>query len=253
MATAEFLSLLAVLAVASYFQTVTGFGLGMIVMGVTSGFDIAPIPLVAALVSLVTLVNSGVGLRGRLRDIDWPAARAVLLGVLPSTMAGVLLLEYLNVAAATLLQLLLGATIIYSGVAFMLRPTQQAERSPDRSFFVAGALSGLFGGLFGMAGPPVIFHYYRQPFELATVRNMLLLTFGFTSGARTIFVGTQGTFTGDTWWLIVFAAPAVALATLAGRRFPPPIAPNVMRRVAIGTLVAIGGWLVLEVLLPFPS
>ena len=237
-------ALLAVIAVGAYFQTVTGFGLGMIVMGVTSGFDLVPIALVAAIVSVVTLVNSAVALPGKLHHIDWPAARAVLAGVVPSIVVGVLLLDYLSSTAASLLQFLLGAVIIYSGVVFALRPAQLAERSSNRSFFVSGFFSGLFGGLFGMAGPPVIFHFYRQPFELVVVRNMLLLTFAFTAGTRTVFVGTQGLFTPEVWLVIGLTVPLVALATAAGRRYPPPLAPTTMRRIAFGVLVVIGAGLV---------
>lgn len=237
-------ALLAVIAIGTYFQTVTGFGLGMIVIGVSSGFGLAPIALVAAIISLVTLMNSAVALPGKLHHIDWPAARYVLTGVLPSTVAGVLLLEYMSATASTLLQLLLGLTIIYSGIVFMLRPAPLTQRSSNASFFVSGFLSGLFGGLFGMAGPPVIFHFYRQPFDLATVRNMLLLTFAFTAGTRTIFAGTQGTFTPEVWVLIGFTVPLVALATLAGRRYPPPFSQVTMRRIAFGVLVVIGGGLV---------
>lgn len=243
------IALLAVIAVGTYFQTVTGFGLGMIVMGITSGFDLAPIALVAAIISLVTLTNSAVALPGKLHHIDWSAARWVLAGVMPSAVAGVVLLDYMSASASTFLQLLLGATIIYSGVVFMLRPTPHKERSSSGSFFVSGFLSGLFGGLFGMAGPPVIFHFYRQPFDLETVRNMLLLTFAFTSGTRTIFAGTQGTFTPEVWVLIGFTVPLVTLATLAGRRYPPPFSPTTMRRIAFAVLVVIGGGLVAEALL----
>lgn len=232
--------LLAVFALASYFQTVTGFGLGMIVIGVTSGFALAPLPVVAAVVSLVTLVNSGVALRGRLHLIDWRAARAVLAGVLPSIALGVLLLDYLSASAANTLKFLLGAAITYSGVVFALRPAQLAERSPDRSFFVTGLFSGLFGGLFGMAGPPAIFHFYRQPMDLAAVRCMLLLVFTFTSVGRVIFVGFRGGLTADVWLLTGFAVLFVALATLAGRRYPPPLGPMTMRRIAYSVLILLG-------------
>jgi hypothetical protein len=55
---AQALALLALMGAASYFQTVTGFGLGMIVIGTASGLNLAPVASVAALVSLVTLANS---------------------------------------------------------------------------------------------------------------------------------------------------------------------------------------------------
>lgn len=231
---------LAVIVIGTYFQTVTGFGMGMIVMGVTSGFDLAPMPLIATVISLLTLVNSGVALPGRLHLIDWPAARAVLFGVVPSIVAGVMLLDYLSASSSMVLKFLLGATITYSGVVFALKPTQLPERSSDRSFLLSGLFSGLSGGLFGMAGPPVIFHFYRQPMDLSAVRCMLLLVFAFTSGTRTVFVATQGGLTPDVWLLTAFSVLLVALATYVGRHYPPPLAPATMRRLAFSVLIVIG-------------
>lgn len=128
------IALLTVIAVGTYFQTVTGFGLGMIVMGVTSGFDLVSVPFIATVISFVTLMNSAVALPGKLHHIDWPAARAVLLGVVPSIVVGVLLLEYLSSQFARLLQFMLGAAIIYSGLVFAFRASQLKVKSSNRSF-----------------------------------------------------------------------------------------------------------------------
>lgn len=234
------LPLLVIIAAATYFQTVTGFGLGLIVMGIASGFDLAPVPLIAAVVSLVTLANSAVALPGRMQLVDWRAARAVIAGVVPAIFLGVVLLDYVSNAASLLLKFLLGLAIIYSGVAFAVRPAPLRVRSRDSSFFVTGLLSGVFGGLFGMAGPPAIFHFYRQPMEQAAIRSMLLLLFAVTSLTRTTFVAAQGGLTRDIWILSGFAVVFVAIATYAGRRYPPPLSPIVMRRTAFIALILIG-------------
>lgn len=236
----EVVALLLCITFGTYFQTVTGFGVGMIVMGAASGFALAPLPVVAAVVSLMALVNSAVALHGRFNLIDWPAARAVLIGVVPAIVAGVLLLDYLSAAAADVLKLLLGAVITLSGVIFSLRPTPRETRSSNPSFLVSGVAAGLFGGLFGMSGPPVIFHFYRQPMAPATVRAMLMLIFAFTSATRTVFVGLQGGLTRDVWLLSALAVVLVTLATIAGRRYPPPIKPRAMRRLAFSFLILIG-------------
>ncbi|MCB1905952.1 MAG: sulfite exporter TauE/SafE family protein [Rhodocyclaceae bacterium] len=239
-----FVALVATIAVGTYFQTVTGFGLGMIVMGAAGAFALAPLPEVAAVIGLVTLVNSAVVLHGRLALVDWPAARAILVGVLPATVAGVLLLDYLSSAASQTIKVLLGTTIAASGIVFALRPTQLARRSGNASFFASGLFAGLFGGLFGMAGPPVIFHFYRQPMSLEAVRGMLLLVFACTSASRTAFVGMQGGLTSQVWLLAGVAVLFAALSAVLGRRYPPPLAPLAMRRVAYLTLILIGVGLV---------
>lgn len=247
------LPLLAVTAFATYFQTVTGFGLGMIVMGATSGFGLASLATVAAVVSLISVANSAFALPGRLHLIDWRAAAAASLGILPAIVAGVLLLDYLSGTASRLLQLLLGVVILHGSVTFSFRPATLAVRSPERSFFASGFLSGLSGGLFGIAGPPLIFQFYRQPMEPAAVRNMLLLLFAVTAGTRSLFTAAQGGFDAETLTLAAFALPLVALATFAGRRYPPALAPRTMRRVASLTLVAIGVSLVVSSLQGFAA
>ena len=108
---AQALALLVLMGAASYFQTVTGFGLGMIVIGAASGLNLAPVASVAAVVSLVTLANSAIALPGKLHHVDWRAVRAATLGLLPSVGAGVLLLGYLSGGASGILQFLLGAVI----------------------------------------------------------------------------------------------------------------------------------------------
>lgn len=245
---AEALPLIVVLAAATYFQTVTGFGLGMIVMGATSGMNLLPVATVAAIVSLVTLANSAVALPGRMHGIDWRAARAATLGSLPAIVGGVLLLEYLSSAAAGVLQLILGIVIVQGSVGFALRPVQLDERSSDISFAASGFFSGLSGGLFGVAGPPLIFQFYRQPMDPVAVRNILLLLFTITSAARSLYLGVQGRLDAEIWTLFAVAVPVVALATAIGRRYPPPLAARTMRRVVFMLLMAIGAYLVMSAL-----
>ncbi|MDF3837222.1 sulfite exporter TauE/SafE family protein [Cupriavidus basilensis] len=243
------LPLLALMGAASYFQTVTGFGLGMIVMGAASGLDLAPVASVAMVVSLVTLANSAVALPGKLHHVDWRAVGAATLGILPSVVAGVLLLDYLGSATSGMLQLLLGAVVLYGGLSAALRPAPLRRRSGDRSFFVSGVFGGLLSGMFGVSGPPLIFQFYRQPLSLVEIRCALILVFTATSVTRTLFSAWQGQLGADIWQQAALAVPVVALATVAARRFPPPISAVATRRVAFGVLVAIGGYLMLPALL----
>ena len=114
------------------------------------------------------------------------------------------------------------------------------------SFFASGVLSGLCGGLFGIAGPPVIYQCYRQPMPLVAIRNMLILLFAVTSGMRTLFVALRGQLDAEILILTAWAIPAVALATYIGRRWPPSLPPLVMRRIAFATLMLIGCGLIIS-------
>ncbi|HSH48674.1 MAG TPA: sulfite exporter TauE/SafE family protein [Halomonas sp.] len=234
----------AIAALAGYFQTVTGFGLGMIVMGATSGLSITSVASVAAVVSLMTLANSAVALPGKLRLLDLRATAATIAGIIPSIIVGVLLLGYLSHSAASVLRIALGLVVCYGGLSLVLRPRPRETLSSRFSFFVSGVFSGLFGGLFGIAGPPVIYQCYRQPMPLVAIRNMLILLFAATSGTRTLFVALRGQLDAEILILAAWAIPMVSLATYAGRRWPPPLSTLAMRRLAFATLMLIGGGLI---------
>jgi uncharacterized membrane protein YfcA len=240
------LPFVAIAAVAGYFQTVTGFGLGMIVMGATSGLNVASVASVAAVVSLMMLANSAVALPGKLRHLNLPVIAASVAGILPGTAIGILLLDALSASAASVLRIALGLILCYGGLSLVLQPRQRETLSSRLSFFISGMLSGLCGGLFGIPGPPVIYQCYRQPLSPVAIRNMLILMFAVTSGIRTVFVVMHGKLDIEILTLTAWAIPAVALATFAGRRWPPPLSPLALRRVAFVTLMLIGGGLIMD-------
>lgn len=240
---------LIIAAFAAYFQTVTGFGLGMIVMGLASGMAIAPVTSVAAVISLMMLANCVVALPGRLHHVYWPAVTAAAVVIVPSIMAGVLLLNYLSDSASVIVRVLLGVVIIYGAVGLLLKPNRQQQVAGKGSFALFGALSGFLGGLFGIAGPPLIYHCYRQPLELICVRNTLILLFAVTSGVRTLFVISQGQMNVEILQLTAWAFPVVTTATWLGRRWPPPLSAQTMRRLVFVLLILIGATLIMAGLL----
>ena len=225
---------------AGYFQTVTGFGLGMLVMGLVGGMGVLPMTSVVAVISLMTLVNCAIALPGRLHFVNWPTVLAVLLGLLPSLVLGVWLLNYLSVSASVAMQMLLGVVIVYGGLALLIKPRYQQKISSPRSFTLFSSVSGLFGGLFEIAGPPLIYHYYRQPLAINCIRHTLLLLFGLASGARTGLVISTGQMTTDIVLLTAWALPAVVIGTWLGRRWAPPLSVQAMRRLVCLVLLLIG-------------
>jgi uncharacterized protein len=243
------LLLMTLIGAASYFQTVTGFGLAMIVMGAVSGLGLAPVTSIATLMSLVTLTNSAAALPGKLHHVDWRAVGAAMLGVLPSVVAGAMLLDWLSESASGMLQLLLGAVVLYGGIGAALRPTTLIQRSGDGAFFVSGVFGGLLSGLFGVSGPPLIFQFYRQPLTLVQIRCALILVFALASAARVMVSACEGQLGAAIWIQALLAAPVVMLMTVIGRRYPPPLSAVATRRVAFCVLIAIGAYLVATALM----
>nr|WP_267965863.1 sulfite exporter TauE/SafE family protein [Halomonas aerodenitrificans] len=231
---------LAVAALAGYFHTVTGFGLGIIVMGATSGLGMLSVASVAAVISLMMLVNCLVALPGRLKYVHWRSVCAAGLGIVPAILLGVLLLDYLEEGATAWLRVMLGLVIIYCGVSLFLEPSRRQGLSSPRSFALFGGASGFLGGLFGIAGPPLIYHCYRQPIELVRISSMLIVLFSLTSAVRTLFIAVQGQLNADILLLTAWSIPVIAVSTFVGRRFPPPIPMKLLRQGIVLFLVVVG-------------
>jgi uncharacterized membrane protein YfcA len=240
-----------IVIVSVYFQTVTGFGLSMIVMGLAGGMGIASIATLASVVCVVALVNSGVALGGAQRQMNWPIAWQLTAGVLPASVLGVLVLDVLSATATDIIQLLLGLVIVYGGISFAWRPKPLPKVSGAAGFVAYGFVGGLLGGMFGIPGPPLIFHLYRQPMSLPHIRSLLIFINAVVALARTLFVGAQGQLGADVWVLSLICLPMVALATLAGKRYPPPLSTQAMRRLAFAVLILMGLALMVPVLIGY--
>lgn len=235
------LPFLAIAAVAAYFQTVTGFGMGMIIIGASSSLSVIPVAGAVAIINFLTLSNSAIALPGKFGHINWHMAGAVLIAAPPAILAGVLLLDMMSTHATTVMRLLLGALICGGGISILFRSRRNSRTSRRSSFMASGALSGLFGGMFGIFGPPLIYQFYRQPLPLVSIRNMLIMLFSISASIRILLVGMRGDLDVRILILTGLSVPIVALATLCGRHFPPPLSPRIMRGVVFMVLVSLGG------------
>lgn len=234
------IAFLAVVTAAGYFQTVTGFGFGMIVLGAMTGLGYLSIPTTAAIVNLLALVNCATALPGRLENLEFRLIRWIAIGLLPAVPLGLLLLSFLSVAASSVLQAALGVLVAYGGISVVWHTRSKTQLSPNWSFLVSGVGAGLCGGLFGVSGPPLIYQFYRQPIQLAHIRNTLLLLFSITSGLRVVMLAVSGQLDMTILVLAAIALPLVVIATFIGRRLPPPLSPRLMRIVVCTMLIGIG-------------
>lgn len=230
----------AVAALAAWVQTLTGFALGLIVMGATGLMGLMPLPQAAAVTSLLVVLNGVQVLARGHRDLDRRIWGWLMIGAVPGLVAGYLALGWLAGQAAEVLRLTLGIVVTVAALQLARHPHPRLTPSPRGSFIAAGLAGGVMGGLFSTAGPPVIWQLYRQPLPLATVRATLLGLFFATQIIRLGLVGASGAFTQAVALSALGAAPAVVAGTWLARRFPPPVAPLTIRRAALALLAASG-------------
>lgn len=237
---ASLLVFLSVVAIGSYIQTVTGFALGLVVMGAVTLLGLAPVAFVAIVVSLLALVNSFLALAKQGHTVHWQTVRLVVAGMVPAVFLGLLLLDFLSTHSVTLLKTVLGVFLIVSGLLLVYKPHPKRQLDPRWRFLAIGSIGGMFGGLFSTGGPPIVYHLYRQPLQVQVVRTTLLAIFIIATLVRITYVGLRGDFTWPILELALYSMPLVLLFTWIGRRYRPPLSDLAMRRVAFGLLVILG-------------
>jgi uncharacterized membrane protein YfcA len=230
---------LALTGIAAYTQTLTGFAFGLITMGGVGLTGLLSLPDAALLVSMLTFVNATQMLAKGWRDVAWREFRLVMLTSIPTIFVGYCLLGWLAGTRADLLRLILGLVIVVSSLQLARRPEPLPKKSGDGSFLFFGSVAGLMGGLFSTAGPPLVYHLYRQPMSQVTVRETLVTVFALNAVFRTGLVTVSGDL--PSWSVLsgLLAVPAVMGATHAARRWPP-LSPATMRRIVFALLFLSG-------------
>lgn len=237
---AGFAALLVLSALAAYMQTLTGFAQGLIMMGGIGLFGLMPLPQAAVLVSILVLVNAAQVLAKGWRDIAWREFRPAMMASVIALIAGYGLLDILLSTAVEWLKLVLGLVIMASALQLILKPEALPQRSSTGSFVTFGAIGGLMGGLFSTAGPPLVYHLYRQPLPAVKIRQTLVAIFAINAVLRLMIVTASGALPqGDFWWSLL-CVPVVMVATFVAKRWPPPLSQTSMRRIAFCLLLLSG-------------
>ncbi|MEZ5560678.1 MAG: sulfite exporter TauE/SafE family protein [Pseudomonadales bacterium] len=235
-------------ALGAYVQSVTGFALGMILIAVMVGGGLVTVPVITAVVSLLSLVNVLMALHGHLQHLNRRLLRHLTVGLVPALALGVWLLARLDAEARWMLEGLLGLFIVGGSLSMLIRPQPLTRVSSTASCLVAGAAGGVLGGMFSASGPVIGWFVYRQPLMVVEIRATLLAVFAFTTSLRTLVVGYQGGLTEEVWVMAALGLPVVVCGTLAGRRFAPPFSELTLKRFAFGLLLAMGFWTLVRAL-----
>lgn len=238
------LAFLLLLTAGAFVQTITGFAMGLIVMGGVALLGIVELTTAAAVVSLVSLVNVVVALRRNLRAIQLRLVGSMLLGMVPMIFVGVSLLDYLSSENQLLLKVLLGLVILIAGVLLVSKPRPYEQVSGRIPALFAGMAAGVMGGLYGAGGAPVAYLMYRQPLLIQVVRATLLSTFAISTIVRTGFIALEGHLTAQVFGLLVFSVPVVLVMTLVGDRVSPHLPEAGVRRAALWLLMLMGATLI---------
>jgi uncharacterized protein len=231
MSPAALIGLLALAGAAAYAQTLTGFAFGLITMGGIALTGMMSLPDAAVVVSILTLVNASQMLVQGWRYVALREFCLVMASSIPLLFAGYAFLEWLADTRIDLLRLALAIVIMASSLQLARKPAPLSERSGAASFLFFGGIAGAMGGMFSTAGPPLVYHFYRQPIQLGQIRETLVAVFALNAIFRIGLVAGVGDLPLRSSTAGLLAIPAVMAATYAARKWPPPLSPRAMRRI----------------------
>ena len=166
---------IAMVFVAALIRGFTGFG-----------FSIAAVPLLSVIlpptqavpiVLLLQFLVSLNGLRPAMRICHWRSIRVLAVGAVIATPIGVWALSRLPQAPVRLCI----AAIVLLAVGVLGRGLRMARAPTGGGVLPFGMVSGLFNGLAGMPGPPVIAFYLASPIETGVARASMIVFFLVTS------------------------------------------------------------------------
>ncbi|MES2978771.1 MAG: TSUP family transporter [Pseudomonadota bacterium] len=207
--------------VATCAQNLSGFAFALIMLSLAGLLDLAPLSDLVNVATVLALINGVIALRASSKTMDGPAFRNLTLGSVAGIAAGVLLLGWLSVNVALLLRLLLGITVGACAIVVLRKTAAVHVRSSVNAFRAWGLLSGLLTGLFATGGPPLVYHLYRQPMALKTVRDTLLATLAASASMRLVIVLVAGHFSLNSLKMCLMATPLVLVLSWWLEKNPP--------------------------------
>ena len=241
----ELLYFSVMVVIATAVQTITGFALGLILVALCTAFGVMSVIDCAAIVSLVSMMNTGLLLRRSYRDLNGHVVMAIMLGLIPTLLLGFYWLDQVGRDQVSLLRTIIGAMVLVAGMTLMLRPSPYPSLSAKPFFFGSGLIGGLFGGLFSAAGAPIAYLMYRQPLAISVIRSSLLAVFFLSTFVRAVTGGFAGHYTPDVLIKTLVAAPVMLVTTMLIEPTLPAIPDQVVRRLVFLCLMALGLYLLL--------
>lgn len=223
-----------------YVQTLTGFALSLMLLGLVGLTHLFPLPDAVNAVSFLTIINAATFLQRRRPMRIEPVMKVAVLASMAGSFIGMGILVYLAANALQLLRTLLGLIIIGCALLLWRMGQPRATPSPPRVFAAVGALSGVLGGLFSAAGPPLVYVVYRQPWPLARIQESLIFAFGVGALLRLVVLGLAGQIGAQSLLLAAEAIPVVLLVTLLSANRKPPVSRETLKHMVCLLLIAAG-------------
>ncbi len=219
---------------ASFGHAVAGFGFSLLAVA-PLGLVIDPKDAVVV-ASVLLMVNCALLGCSERANIDWGAARPLLLGALPGLPLGLLLLE---IASVRVLRLMLAVAVL--GSVAVLAAGLRLSKPSAWVELGAGCLTGLLTTSINANGPPAALVLQARGHPASVFRPTTSAVLGLASAAGALLFAAAGRMQPDVGATIAASLPGLLVGWFVGSRVCHRIPERVFQRVVTGLLVLAAG------------
>jgi uncharacterized membrane protein YfcA len=225
----------AILFVAAYLQSATGFGGAIVCMAVLPLFidvrdavSFVSIASVAVTLMVVAANRSGLSLRNAV-----PLCLGMVLGIPIGYFA-------LRQIEGGLVIRLLGIVLMLLSATEFLQNRFSNLAIPEKTGTLFGFVGGILAGAFNVGGPPVVAYAYSRNWSKVEIVAILQTVFIAGATTRNILMASTGEYTARLFQLVGWALPGAVLAVWLGKltldRVPQPL----LRKIVFSLIFLIG-------------
>lgn len=214
------------------------FGFGESLIAVPLFVLFIPLNVAVPLSVLMSIFVASVVVIQDHREIHFNSAKWLILYALLGIPFGLLILSYGN---EYWVKIVLGLLIvIYSAYTMLAKSVPRLEHDSRGWLFACGFLSGVFGGAYGLNGPPLIVYGNMRRWSAKHFRATLQAYFLPASFIGVVGYGIQGLL----GWVVIkyflLSLPAMIPAIFLGRYFNNKLQGNSFYKYVYGGLIFIG-------------
>lgn len=214
----------------------SAFGFGEALVAVPLLALIVPVKTAAPVAVLASILIAAVIVAEDWRHVHFASAGRLIVSTLAGIPFGLLLLKLGSEAA---IKGLLGAAIAAFSLYSLLR-RERLELRDDRFAWLFGWTAGVFGGAYGLNGPPLVVYGSLRGWTPVKFRATLQAYFLPASMAGMLGYWLAGLWTRQVDRLLLYSLPSIAAGFLIGRLISRRLDAGRFARVLHAGLVLIG-------------
>lgn len=221
--------------IASYIQSVTGFGFGIVAMIFLP--SLLAYTEANVLSSILSAITSTLVVIAMYRKTNWKNLIFPLIG---SSVANHLAITFVKSAKNEVLTLLLGIALFVLSIYFFFFSNKIKIKPSWYIGLIVGLISGVMSGLFSIGGPPVVIYYLQSEENtdryLATISTYFVLS-GIISISMKVVAGfvTMNVLLG-----LVLGLLGLLIGSFLGKRTRDKANPKMIKKAVYGVMAISG-------------